>query len=1008
MPNFILNSLLLLCILEHTLVDAVTNDREIKVVKISDEIFEYSSPNYPGAYDNRLDLVKTVNLSDSSKYLGFFIEIIDFQLKDEEDAWNFKEGSYDYLLIQPLSTTDNTDVSDLVTSVDNFYNTKIGAKGLKAGDIVKLPNLSSFNIRFKTNSFYNQVRGWKIKVSESDDTSLIFCDTNYHTVNGRPVSSINPCIRDFYGSTNQWTRCSKTNPCLHGGTCSDDEINGPQCNCAIQYKGKTCQKCAKNYHTANGQRVSKNNVCISDFYESKNQWTKCSKTNPCLHGGICTDDKNNGPQCKCATRYTGATCQICATNYHTADGLPVSKTNTCIKDFYGSANQWTRCTKTNPCLQGGICSDDKIKGPQCSCANEYKGKICQTCSTNYHTANGLPVSDTNACISDFYGSTTQWTRCTKTNPCLQGGTCTDDETNGPQCTCATGYKGTICQTCAANYHTANGLPVSETNACISDFYKPRSQWNRCSKINPCLQGGKCTDDEINGPQCNCTLGYTGTTCQTCATDYHTANGLPVSNTNACINDFYGSTNQWTKCSKTNPCLHGGICTDDETDGPQCSCATGYRGTTCQSCTTNYHTANGLPVSNDNACISDFYGSANKWTRCTKTNPCLQGGICTDDDTLGPQCDCATGYTGTTCQICATNYHTADGLPVKKTNACIKDFYGSINQWTRCTKTNPCLQGGICSDNEIYGPQCTCATGYTGVICQFCDSEYHTANGQPVSSTNPCISDYYGTSRNPYNGAFDLENGSSDTSGDGSGDGSGEGAQLVEMGNVFNEIFFVKCTKFNPCFQGGTCIDDKINGPQCGCTTGYTGTTCQTCDTDYHTANGLPVSDTNACINDSYGSTNQWTRCTKTNPCLQGGTCADDEINGPQCSCAIGYIGTTCQTCATDYHTANGQPVSKTNMCVSDFYGSSNQWTRCTKTNPCWHDGTCTDDETNGPQCTCASGYTGKTCQTCATDYHTANGQPVSKTNACISDFYGSRNQWTRCSKSSPCLPGVSL
>ena len=75
--------------------------------------------------------------------------------------------------------------------------------------------------------------------------------------------------------------------------------------------------------------------------------------------------------------------------------------------------------KTHP-VQDGICADDEIDGPQCSCATEYTGTICQICATNYHTANGLPASDTNACISDFYGPNNAYTRCTKMDPCVNG------------------------------------------------------------------------------------------------------------------------------------------------------------------------------------------------------------------------------------------------------------------------------------------------------------------------------------------------------------------------------------------------------------------------------------------------------------------------------------------------------------------------------------------------------------------------------------------------------------
>ena len=180
----------------------------------------------------------------------------------------------------------------------------------------------------------------------------------------------------------------------------------------------------------------------------------------------------------------------------------------------------------------------------------------------------------------------------------------------------------------------------------------------------------------------------------------------------------------------------------------------------------------------------------------------------------------------------------------------------------------------------------------------------------------------------------------------------------------------------------------MTGFQCNCATGYTGTTCELCDVGYHTANGQPVSPTNECTIDTYGANNQFIKCTKTNPCLQGGTCSDDVDNGPQCACTTGYTGATCELCDTGYHTANGQPVSATNECTIDTYPApTHQFIKCTKTNPCLQGGQCADDPINGPQCTCAPGYTGATCENCDTGYHTVNGQPVSATNECTIDTY---------------------
>merc|ERR1712157_119860 len=125
-------------------------------------------------------------------------------------------------------------------------------------------------------------------------------------------------------------------------------------------------------------------ACTIDTYGASNQWTKCTKTNPCLNGGVCSDDVNNGPQCACATGYTGAICDTCATNYHFVN-------NACTIDTYGAQNQWIKCTKTDPCLNGSTCSDDVDNGPQCACVGTFYGSVCQNTKTANTT---MTVSDT--------------------------------------------------------------------------------------------------------------------------------------------------------------------------------------------------------------------------------------------------------------------------------------------------------------------------------------------------------------------------------------------------------------------------------------------------------------------------------------------------------------------------------------------------------------------------------------------------------------------------------------
>jgi hypothetical protein len=62
---------------------------------------------------------------------------------------------------------------------------------------------------------------------------------------------------------------------------------------------------------------------------------------------------------------------------------------------------------------------------------------------------------------------------------------------------------------------------------------------------------------------------------------------------------------------------------------------------------------------------------------------------------------------------------------------------------------------------------------------------------------------------------------------------------------------------SPCNNSGTC-QDMVDGYLCNCTSGYTGTACET--------------DIDECISD---------------PCLNNGTC-QDAVNGYNCACKSGW------------------------------------------------------------------------------------------------------------------------
>ncbi|PKN47327.1 MAG: hypothetical protein CVU59_03220 [Deltaproteobacteria bacterium HGW-Deltaproteobacteria-17] len=377
-----------------------------------------------------------------------------------------------------------------------------------------------------------------------------------------------------------------------------------------------------------------------------------------------------------------------------------------------------------------------------------------------------------------------------------------------------------------------------------------------------------------------------------------------------------------------------------------------------------------PGNGECACDDGFTGDP--IAGCTAVSLC-EDVTCGANATCNPgngECACDDGYIGdpnTGCTLstlcdevtCGAN---ATCNPNNGECACDDGYIGDPN--TGCTlagtcEANTCNGHGTCDDTGG-AVTCACETGYTGEFCNTCDA----ANGYEADPENPgdciqnpCVPDpCYGNGTcsvvdslpvcdcNPgYAGGncnrCDTDNGYEDDP-----ENPGE--------CILNACFGYDCGHGTCSLAGGT--------PTCTCTTGYTGASCDACDT----ANGYvaSIATPGTCV---------------LNPCLSQtcsnhGTCSQSATDTAQCACATGYTGATCSACDT----ANGYIASTLSpgTCIP---------TPCTA-GACNSHGTCTVVN-DAPSCACATGWTGATCATCATGYtgalcntcDTANGYVAS-------------------------------
>jgi Laminin EGF domain len=164
---------------------------------------------------------------------------------------------------------------------------------------------------------------------------------------------------------------------------------------------------------------------------------------------------------------------------------------------------------------------------------------------------------------------------------------------------------------------------------------------------------------------------------------------------------------------------------------------------------------------------------------------------------------------------------------------------------------------------------------------------------------------------------------------------------------------------------------------CTCEAGFVGALCDTCQPGY------TGSACNVCAPGFMARADLAGRC-EPDPCADvkcsnHGSCSPEVtptgIATARCACNPGFQGDTCELCARGYEGADCQTCSsgfsrKDGACVL---------VACLEV-PCGAHGMCADANKDGVgECACATGWTGRACDSCADRYVLENGQ-------CVLDF----------------------
>ncbi|MCC6337970.1 MAG: hypothetical protein IT380_28755 [Myxococcales bacterium] len=283
--------------------------------------------------------------------------------------------------------------------------------------------------------------------------------------------------------------------CGAHGSCVNAE-SGAACTCQTAYTGPACIACATGF-----QDNDADGTCLP---------TCATLATTCSDHGTCGDG-SGAATCTCTTAYSGPTCAACATGYQDNDG----------------DGACTAACQSSSCGTHGSCADS-TGTTVCTCAPGYAGALCNACATGFQDNDG-----DGAC-----------TAACQSSSCSAHGSCTDS-TGTTVCTCAAGYAGALCNTCAMGFQDRDGDGACAP-ACAS---------------SSCPANATC-DDATGAVVCTCTAAYTGTGCTACAAGYQD-------------NDLNGSCLP-TCASASLACAPRAACSDLSGEA-RCGCMAGYAG-----------------------------------------------------------------------------------------------------------------------------------------------------------------------------------------------------------------------------------------------------------------------------------------------------------------------------------------------------------------------------------------------------------------------------------------------
>jgi hypothetical protein len=665
--------------------------------------------------------------------------------------------------------------------------------------------------------------------------------------------------------------------------CVPGTANG---RCAYDYRGfygyvcgddRDCSVCS----------VSEGGNCNLDFDE-------CASA-PCENGGRCVQSNYTDSvadygveiygsySCLCADGYAGGLCEYDFISQYASQ---------CAVRLDGNCEIDVNECDSNPCQNGAACEDSTSNGNipahayRCTCVAGFANGKCELPYINEYEA-ACTVEHSRA-SEDFSGNCDVDVNECESNPCANGGICTESSTlqysndttwdevydgsfsgelfdedtvsfDAYSCSCAAGYANGVCMYDFID-NVALDCRIWEGGNCDIDV-------NECAS-GPCLNGALCQESTTTelvgnltmsiGPHaylCSCSLGFSGGYCD----EEDHLNGALLSQYSGTCSESYALAEQ-ANCDIdvdeciSGPCNNGATCSDSSIsvttspDAFSCECMDGWEGGICHENNPNPEGHN-CNIVEGGRCDIDV-------DECASA-PCQNGARCLDSTDLRAvdighfECLCLDGYSNGIC-----HNPSLSGFAELQDECTMVD--GTCDQDMNECASYPCLNGAICTDSTTEGADiplnqfsCACLVGFSGGMCgpdHIHPPQYDRSCSYPLGHT--CN--------------IDIDECESD-----------------------------------PCEHGSTCLDSSLHPEvdadkfSCSCVRGYANGTC---GYDYiQTAFYEQL-----CNVPSGGTCNHDVNECASVPCQNGGECQASPAHANmlpddyQCMCMDGFSGVNCE------------------------------------------------------------------------------------------------------------------